>query len=197
MHRLLFRAFSLLNSVNEQTHTPLHKSDIWVDIRQWFKYSLSGTDSFLETKVVISCIHAVIQCIFLSLWVSGEKLWVLPSPFKGSFLWSCCLSAVRREREESWTERDNERKKDTERERAAFVDMSHHHSRGHQGRASSMEERSSTPVHKSSTPTHKSASSSSSSQRDSRQVRLSWVQSSALVRSGKRTAYSRTEGIEK
>ncbi|KAL6484654.1 hypothetical protein MHYP_G00066990 [Metynnis hypsauchen] len=52
--------------------------------------------------------------------------------------------------------------------------MSHHHSRGHQGRASSMEERSATPVHKSSTPTHKSGSSSSSSQRDSRQEADSW-----------------------
>ncbi|XP_047670531.1 oxysterol-binding protein-related protein 6 isoform X1 [Tachysurus fulvidraco] len=52
--------------------------------------------------------------------------------------------------------------------------MSHHHSRGHQGRAASMEERIATPVHKSSTPTHKSASSSSSSQRDSRQEADSW-----------------------
>ncbi|XP_066542494.1 oxysterol-binding protein-related protein 6 isoform X3 [Hoplias malabaricus] len=52
--------------------------------------------------------------------------------------------------------------------------MSHHHSRGYQGRASSIEERCATPIHKSSTPTHKSASSSSSSQRDSRQEADSW-----------------------
>ncbi|XP_076858984.1 oxysterol-binding protein-related protein 6 isoform X5 [Brachyhypopomus gauderio] len=52
--------------------------------------------------------------------------------------------------------------------------MSHHHSRGHQGRAGSMEERSATPIHKTSTPTHKSASSSSSSQRDSRQEADNW-----------------------
>ncbi|XP_062313768.1 oxysterol-binding protein-related protein 6 isoform X1 [Osmerus eperlanus] len=48
------------------------------------------------------------------------------------------------------------------------------HLRGPQGRAMSAEERSSTPVHKTSTPTHKSMSSSSSSQRDSRQVSLGW-----------------------
>ena len=46
------------------------------------------------------------------------------------------------------------------------------HLRGPQGRAMSAEERSSTPAHKTSTPTHKSMSSSSSSQRDSRQVGL-------------------------
>ncbi|XP_035391740.1 oxysterol-binding protein-related protein 6 isoform X4 [Electrophorus electricus] len=52
--------------------------------------------------------------------------------------------------------------------------MSHHHSRGHQGRTDSMEERSATPIHKSYTPTHKSTSSSSSSQRDSRQEADNW-----------------------
>lgn len=46
--------------------------------------------------------------------------------------------------------------------------MSHH--QHYHGRAMSSEERSSTPINKISTPVHKSASSSSSSQRDSRQV---------------------------
>lgn len=45
-----------------------------------------------------------------------------------------------------------------------------HYQRGPHGRTMSSEERSSTPVNKTSTPVHKSASSSSSSQRDSRQV---------------------------
>uniref|UniRef100_A0A3Q4HBL9 Oxysterol-binding protein n=1 Tax=Neolamprologus brichardi TaxID=32507 RepID=A0A3Q4HBL9_NEOBR len=51
--------------------------------------------------------------------------------------------------------------------------MSHHQhyqQRGPHSRTMSSEERSSTPVNKSSTPVHKSTSSSSSSQRDSRQV---------------------------
>lgn len=50
----------------------------------------------------------------------------------------------------------------------SHVSMSHQ--QHYHGRAMSSEERSLTPINKTSTPVHKSASSSSSSQRDSRQV---------------------------